>query len=65
MKAVWSIALCCIATGVYGFPQEAAARIAVGTVRRYLEETDSGMKVIFNVYTGRDEDIYRGLLGGD
>ena len=64
-SGVDSIALCCIATGVYGFPQEAAARIAVGTVRRYLEETDSGMKVIFNVYTGRDEDIYRGLLGGD
>ncbi|MGN0747906.1 MAG: protein-ADP-ribose hydrolase [Aristaeellaceae bacterium] len=61
---VGSVALCCIATGVFGFPQEAAAHIAVGTVRRYLAETGSKTRVIFNVYTQRDEKIYLRLLGG-
>lgn len=60
---VGSIAFCCISTGVFMFPNEAAAEIAVGTVRDYREKTNSGLEVIFNVFTERDERIYRGLLG--
>ena len=60
-----SIAFCCISTGVFMFPNEAAAEIAVRTVQAYREETGSGMEVIFNVYLERDEAIYRGLLGAD
>lgn len=33
-----TVAFCCISTGVFGFPQEEAARIAVGTVRDWLDE---------------------------
>ncbi|MDD6462239.1 MAG: protein-ADP-ribose hydrolase [Bifidobacteriaceae bacterium] len=32
-----SIVFCCISTGVFGFPQEEAARIAVRTVRAWLD----------------------------
>ena len=58
------IAFCCISTGVFGFPQEDAARIAVNTVRLWLDErADADMTVIFNVFGERDEEIYRALLG--
>lgn len=58
-----SIAFCCISTGVFGFPQDEAARIAVRTVREWLDERDSAMTVVFNVFSRKDEEIYRGLLG--
>ena len=35
-----SVAFCCISTGVFMFPAEEAARIAVETVRKYLDEQD-------------------------
>ena len=62
-NGVESVAFCCISTGVFGFPQREAARIAVDTVREYRAQTDSGIKVIFNVFKDEDLLIYRGLLG--
>ena len=58
-----SIAFCCISTGVFGFPQQEAAEIAVRTVRAWLGENASGMIVVFNVFGAADEAIYRKLLG--
>ena len=59
-----SIAFCCISTGVFGFPQRAAAEIAVRTVHTWLaEHGDAGMTVVFNVFSAEDEAIYRDLLG--
>ena len=57
-----SIAFCCISTGVFGFPGEAAAELAVRTVRAWRQETGSAMSIIFNVFTERDEALYRRLL---
>ena len=57
------IAFCCISTGVFGFPQKEAAEIAVRTVKDWLAETGSKMKVIFNVFRDDDLAIYRGILG--
>ena len=57
-----SIAFCCISTGVFGFPQEEAARIAVHTVREWLDEHDANMIVVFNVFMQKDESIYGDLL---
>ena len=53
-----SIAFCCISTGVFHFPQEKAARIAVDTVRKWKAENESDIKVIFNVFGEKDEKIY-------
>ena len=64
-NGVESIAFCCISTGVFHFPNERAAEIAVETVRRYKAETGSGMKVIFNVFKDVDKAIYERLLGAD
>ncbi len=60
-KNVQSIAFCCISTGVFGFPQIEAARIAVETVREFKKQND--ITVIFNVFTDRDLEIYSRLLG--
>lgn len=57
-----SIAFCCISTGVFCFPQEMAAEIAVKTVRRFLDRDDTVEQVIFDVYTDRDYVIYKQLL---
>ena len=60
---VSSIAFCCISTGVFMFPNQRAAEIAVQTVRNYQHETGSSIQVIFNVFKESDEFIYRHLLG--
>lgn len=57
-----SIAFCCISTGVFGFPQEEAAEIAVRTVREWLDGHDADMVVVFNVFMPKDESIYGDLL---
>ena len=62
---VKSIAFCCISTGVFHFPNERAAEIAVETIRRYKSETGSQIKVIFNVFKDTDKRIYERLLGED
>lgn len=59
---VCSIAFCCISTGVFMFPNEEAAEIAVQTVKDYKAETGSRIEVIFNVFKELDEQIYRNLL---
>lgn len=60
---VKSVAFCCISTGVFMFPNERAAEIAVQIVRDYRREKNSGIEVIFNVWKDVDYEIYRELLG--
>ena len=61
-NGVKSIAFCCISTGVFGFPKEEAAQIALSTVRDYKAETGSDIKVIFNVFGDSDLKIYQALF---
>lgn len=58
-----SIAFCCISTGVFRFPQEPAAEIAVKTVKEYLDTDDRIKKVVFNVFKDEDLRIYKNLIG--
>ena len=60
-----TIAFCCISTGIFMFPNQRAAEIAVETVRNWLDETGSGMKVVFNVFKDKDLKIYSTLLKKD
>ena len=62
-KQLESIAFCCISTGVFMFPNEQAAKIAVQTVQQYKERTNSNIKVIFNVFKEEDQKIYERILG--
>ena len=59
-----SIAFPAIATGIYHFPLERAAEVAVRTVRAMLPE--SGVeRVVFCCYSEEAERVYRALLGSD
>lgn len=57
-----SIAFPCISTGVYGYPVEAAARIAVATVRATLARLPSIHEVVFCCFSAGDFAVYRKLL---
>lgn len=61
LNRIKSIAFCCISTGVFGFPQDKAAEIAVQTVREFLK--NHVIEVIFNVFKDADYELYRQLLG--
>jgi O-acetyl-ADP-ribose deacetylase (regulator of RNase III) len=57
-----SVAFPCISTGVYAFPQERAARIAIGHVRAFLEQAELPEKVVFCCFLKEDAEIYQRLL---
>ena len=59
---VQSIAFCCLSTGVFRFPQQRAAEIAVETVKHTIEKDNRIQKVIFNVFKNEDLEIYHKLL---
>ena len=60
-----TIAFCGISTGEFGFPKEPAARIAVDTVNKWLQDNSSTMTVVFSTYTKEDQSIYQKLLSGE
>ena len=54
-----TVAFCCISTGEFHFPNDEAAKIAVETVTRFLEEYGEKFeRVIFNVFKDEDRGIY-------
>lgn len=59
-----SVAFCCISTGVFRFPAELAAHIAVDSVEKWLSDKpeSSVKKVVFNVFGNKDLDIYKRVL---
>ena len=57
-----SIAFPNISTGVYGFPKELAAEIAVNSVQEFLEDNTTDMKVVFVCFDDENHAIYYKLL---
>lgn len=57
-----SIAFPSISTGVYGYPKEAAARIAVQVVQEFMRNDAAMLEIIFCCYSAEDLAIYRTLL---
>ena len=53
-----TIAFPSISTGAYRYPVEEASRIAIGTVKKFLEEEDKIERVIFVLFSDRDFDVY-------
>ena len=62
-KGLESIAYCCISTGVFRFPNDLAAEIAIKTVRECLDNAKSVKHVIFNVFKDVDKMLYENILG--
>lgn len=57
-----TIAFCCISTGEFNFPNQHAAEIAIQTVKKYIKNTETTLRVIFNVFKDEDLQIYQKLL---
>jgi len=57
-----TIAFPSISTGAYGFPIQRACRIALRTVKRYVEEHDHLQEVRFILFSDRDYAVYEKAL---
>lgn len=57
-----SVAFCCISTGVFRFPKDEAAKIAVETVRAFLRGSETIEKVVFCVHGDENRRLYEALL---
>ncbi|MGQ9506704.1 MAG: O-acetyl-ADP-ribose deacetylase [Candidatus Bathycorpusculaceae bacterium] len=58
-KGLKTIAFPAISTGAYGYPIEEASKIALSTVKEFLEKEDNVDKVVFVLFSSRDFEIYR------
>ena len=53
-----SVAFPSISTGAYGYPIERASRIALKTVKSFLERNDRLTEVVFVLFSEKDLEIY-------
>jgi O-acetyl-ADP-ribose deacetylase (regulator of RNase III) len=58
------IAFCCLSTGIFGFPKQESADVALNTIQIWLKKHPEHKieKVIFATYTYEDLDIYTKLF---
>jgi O-acetyl-ADP-ribose deacetylase (regulator of RNase III) len=61
-RRLTSIAFPSISTGVYGYPIEPAASIAVNTVRTFVREEYAFQRVVFCCFSQRDLEVYQRAL---
>ncbi|OHS95720.1 Appr-1-p processing enzyme family protein [Tritrichomonas foetus] len=64
-KDVRSVALCCLSTGIYGYPIRPATKIALRVVREFLEDAENRKKtdrIIFVVFMEKDCRVYENFL---
>lgn len=57
-----SIAFPNISTGIYSFPKDKAASIAVSTVKEFMQNSKNLQEVIFVCFDNENFDLYDGLL---
>ena len=57
-----TVAFPCISTGLYGYPLEPAARVAVATVRDTAARLDGLREVLFCCFSAADLRVYEAVL---
>ena len=60
--AIRSLAFPCVSTGVYGFPPELAAPIAISTVRHFAPQQTMPREILFCCFSPTDLALYQKLL---
>jgi O-acetyl-ADP-ribose deacetylase (regulator of RNase III) len=63
MKCPLSLAFPSISTGIFGYPIDLAARVAVHTVRDVLRQDETLEEVIFCCFSVDDLLVYQSVLG--
>jgi O-acetyl-ADP-ribose deacetylase len=61
-KGVTSLAFPSISTGIYGYPIEVAAKVAIATVRATLAKFPAVEEVIFCCFSASDLSVYESAL---
>jgi O-acetyl-ADP-ribose deacetylase (regulator of RNase III) len=61
-NGIETIAFPNISTGVYGFPKNKAAEIAIQTVTEFLSETDQIQQVYFVCFDQENYELFKYLL---
>jgi O-acetyl-ADP-ribose deacetylase (regulator of RNase III) len=61
-NGIRTLAFPCISTGVYGYPAELAAKVAVGTVDRAVDEFTTIREIEFCCFSAADLALYTTLL---
>lgn len=62
MRYCESIAFPCISTGVYRFPKQKAANIAISTVKEYLPNLKYVKEIIFVCFSNEDKVLYDKII---
>lgn len=61
---IHTIAFPAISCGVYGYPIEAACRIAIGTSITFLQKYETLKRIIFICFSEKDRQVYTSTLAG-
>jgi len=58
-----SVAFCCVSTGLFGYPNEPAAQLAIEVVFSFLQQSPDALDyIIFDTFLPKDYVVYRKLL---
>ncbi|WP_060887956.1 protein-ADP-ribose hydrolase [Streptomyces caniscabiei] len=64
VESIRTLALCAVSTGVFGYPKEQAAPVALHTVAEWIAAHPGRFdRVVFTVFEAADERAYRNALG--
>lgn len=62
-NSIKSIAFCSISTGIFGYPKDKAAKIAVSTTRKWLADNDGyNLDVMFSCFDNETLKLYKSEL---